>query len=105
MSMTIQFTAAVYRNRRSGQHYIARADELGVQGEAANSMRGAIKNLKLAVHAFLEEAAKTPGLNDRLLDLGYMGSEFNGVASYAVTTHDSEQIVMPMPKTGGQRTG
>lgn len=96
--MTIQYTACVNQSRK-GEGYIARADELGVHGERASTIRRAIKNLEAAVRAYLDERAGKGSLAAELVDAGYDYSTISVPdGQYAVNTQHDEQVVLTMPR-------
>ena len=65
--MDIQFTTRIFRE---GRTFVAHALEIDV-ASCGNSKEKALKNLKVAVGLFLEEAEKMGNLNQILEEAGY----------------------------------
>ena len=65
--MEIQFTTRIFKE---GRTYVAHALELDVSS-CAGTKEKAVKNLKEAVHLFLEEAEKMGTLDQILEEAGY----------------------------------
>jgi len=65
--MEIQFTTRIFKE---GRTYVAHALELDVSS-CAGTKEKAVKNLKVAVHLFLEEAEKMGTLDQILEEAGY----------------------------------
>ena len=79
--------------------YVAHADELPITAEAANTQRGAIKNLKSAVLVYLRKAAEHDRLTEVLLDAGYF-TELLGLVNITLKPSAFNTDTMSVGLTG-----
>jgi hypothetical protein len=107
----LAITASLVKTEKG--RYVAHADELPITTEAASTQRGAIKNLKSAVLAYLQRAAERGRLTEVLLDAGYF-TELLGLANITLkpTAFNTDTVsigltgqLVAMNKTKRRSTG
>lgn len=89
----IRVDAWIFRNENG---FVARALELPVVSEPANTQRGAVKQLKEQIKSYLDDLNATDELFDSISDNGFRGSI--GSQELKVNFYSSARITLALPK-------